>query len=109
MTEVAAAWAALPSADVALALAAVLVGYVVLGLSGFGSALVIVPLLAWRWPLTLVVPLVLLLDAPAAAWHARRLWAQVARSVAPLCGRCRYRPDQRVGAQGPAHERGVAR
>ena len=29
----------------------VLLGYVVLGITGFGSALVIVPLLAWRWPL----------------------------------------------------------
>lgn len=43
----------------------VLLGYVVLGITGFGSALVIVPLLAWRWPLTEVVPLVLLLDVPA--------------------------------------------
>ena len=32
--------------------AVVLLGYVVLGITGFGSALVIVPLLAWRWPLT---------------------------------------------------------
>ena len=43
----------------------VLLGYVVLGITGFGSALVIVPLLAWHWPLTEVVPLVLLLDVPA--------------------------------------------
>ena len=28
--------------------AVVLLGYVVLGITGFGSALVIVPLLAWR-------------------------------------------------------------
>src|SRR5574337_652724 len=45
--------------------AVVLLGYVVLGITGFGSALVIVPLLAWRWPLPEVVPLVLLLDVPA--------------------------------------------
>ncbi len=45
--------------------AVVLLGYVVLGVTGFGSALVIVPLLAWRWPLAEVVPLVLLLDVPA--------------------------------------------
>lgn len=45
--------------------AVVLLGYVVLGITGFGSALVIVPLLAWRWPLEQVVPLVLLLDVPA--------------------------------------------
>lgn len=45
--------------------AVVLLGYVVLGITGFGSALVIVPLLAWRWPLAEVVPLVLMLDVPA--------------------------------------------
>lgn len=37
-------------------------GYVVLGLTGFGSALVIVPLLTWQWPLSHVVALTLLLD-----------------------------------------------
>lgn len=39
-------------------------GYVLLGLTGFGSALVIVPLLSWHWPLPHVVALVLLLDLP---------------------------------------------
>jgi len=43
----------------------VLGGYLVLGVIGFGSALVIVPLLSWVWPLTEVVLLVLLLDIPA--------------------------------------------
>ena len=43
----------------------VLLGYAVLGLTGFGSALVIVPLLAWRWPLPEVVALTLLMDVPA--------------------------------------------
>jgi len=43
----------------------VLLGYIVLGITGFGSALIIVPLLAWRWPLPDVVALVLLLDVPA--------------------------------------------
>ena len=46
-------------------LGVVLLGYVVLGITGFGSALVIVPLLAWRWPLPEVVALTLLLDVPA--------------------------------------------
>lgn len=40
-------------------------GYVVLGVTGFGSALFIVPLLSWKWPLPQVVVLVLLLDIPA--------------------------------------------
>jgi uncharacterized protein len=51
--------------------AAVLAGYLVLGITGFGSALVIVPLLAWRWPLAEVVPLVLLLDVPASLLMGR--------------------------------------
>ena len=38
-----------------LSVAVVLLGYTVLGLTGFGSALVIVPLLAWQWPLPEVV------------------------------------------------------
>lgn len=42
--------------------AVVAAGFFVLGVTGFGSALVIVPLLAWVWPLERVVPLVILLD-----------------------------------------------
>lgn len=45
----------------------VLLGYLVLGITGFGSALIIVPLLAWHWPLPEVVALSLLMDAPASA------------------------------------------
>ncbi len=45
----------------------VLVGYVVLGITGFGSALIIVPLLAWKWPLPEAVALTLMMDAPASA------------------------------------------
>ena len=43
----------------------VLLGYWVFGLTGFGSALVIIPLLSWQWPLSVIVPTVLLLDVPA--------------------------------------------
>lgn len=46
-------------------LGVVLLGYVVLGITGFGSALIIVPLLAWHWPLPEVVALTLLMDVPA--------------------------------------------
>ena len=49
----------------------VLLGYIVLGITGFGSALVIVPLLAWHWPLAEVVPLMLLTDVLASALHGR--------------------------------------
>ena len=40
----------------------VAVGFGVLGITGFGSALISVPLLAWVWPLHQVVPLVLVID-----------------------------------------------
>lgn len=55
--------------DLAWPAMVVFVGYVMLGLTGFGSALVIVPLLAWQWPLTYVVALTLLLDLPACVLH----------------------------------------
>ena len=55
----------------------VLLGYTVLGLTGFGSALVIVPLLAWQWPLPTVVALTLLMDVPASAFHSGLNWRQV--------------------------------
>lgn len=51
--------------DLLYPLCVVLLGYVVLGITGFGSALIIVPLLAWRWPLPEVVALTLLMDVPA--------------------------------------------
>lgn len=60
-----------PAALVAYSLAVVFLGYLVLGVSGFGSALTIVPLLAMQWPLFTVVPLVLLLDLPAGLLLAR--------------------------------------
>ena len=52
-------------ADLAYALPIVAVAYLVLGLAAFGSALIAVPLLAWRWPLAEVVPLILMLDVLA--------------------------------------------
>lgn len=67
------------SLDPTLAYAALVVfaGYVVLGITGFGSALIVVPLLAWKWPLPQVVALVLLLDLAAAALHGGLNAAQV--------------------------------
>ena len=55
--------------EFALPSLAVLLGYVVLGITGFGSALIIVPLLSWIWPLPEVVALTLLLDLPACVMH----------------------------------------
>jgi uncharacterized membrane protein YfcA len=63
----------------------VLLGYFVLGTAGFGSALIIVPLLAWNWPLAFVVPLVLLIDVPAAVLHTGLNFRQVMwRELPPL-------------------------
>ena len=47
----------------------VLLGYCVFGMTGFGSALVIIPLLSWQWPLSAIVPTVLLLDVLASISH----------------------------------------
>ena len=63
----------------------VLLGYFVLGTAGFGSALIIVPLIAWDWPLAFVVPLVLLIDIPAAILHTGLNFKQVMwRELPPL-------------------------
>ncbi len=63
--------------EMAWALPSVLAGYLVLGLTGFGSALVIVPLLAWQWPLPEAVALTLMLDLPASLMHSGLNWRQV--------------------------------
>ena len=77
------------------AAAVVLLGYFVLGTAGFGSALIIVPLLAWDWPLAFVVPLVLLIDIPAAILHTGLNFRQVMwRELPPLL------PSVLVGALG---------
>lgn len=59
------------------AMAVVLLGFFVLGTAGFGSALIMVPLLAWDWPIAFVVPLVLLIDVPAAVLHTGLNFRQV--------------------------------
>ncbi len=63
--------------DMLPAVLAVVAGYTVLGLTGFGSALVLVPLLAWQWPLPEVVALTLMLDLPASLMHSGLNWRQV--------------------------------
>ncbi len=52
----------------------VLLGYTVLGLTGFGSALVIVPLLAWHWPSRVF--------GWTTAWRTGSRWHGCARSFA---------------------------
>ncbi len=58
---------------------AVLLGYIVLGITGFGSALIIVPLLSWKWPLAEVVALTLMLDVPASFFQAGLNFQHVAK------------------------------
>ena len=53
--------------DHAAAAAILLLAYFVRGVSGFGSGLIAVPLLALLFPLTLVVPFMLLMDLAASA------------------------------------------
>jgi len=58
----------------AFAAAVLLVAYTVRGIAGFGSGLIAIPLLTLLLPLTLVVPLVVLLDFVGSAgqgWHNR--------------------------------------
>jgi uncharacterized protein len=81
--------AAVPWSDALFAVMAVLLGYIVLGLTGFGSALVIVPLLTWHWPLTLVVPLVLLIEVPSLVLHTglnvRQVqWDEIPHLILPM-------------------------
>lgn len=60
------------------AAAVVLAAYFVLGVTGFGSAIIAVPLLAHVLPLTKVVPLVVLLDVTATLYMGVRARRQVA-------------------------------
>ena len=60
------------------AVAVVLAAYFVLGVTGFGSAIIAVPLLAHVLPLTKVVPLVVLLDVTATLYMGVRARRQVA-------------------------------
>jgi len=50
----------------ALVVAVLFIAYVVFGVSGFGSALIAVPVLAHVWPLTAVVPLMAIFEVIAA-------------------------------------------
>lgn len=61
----------------------VLLGYCVFGLTGFGSALVIIPMLSWRWPLSAIVPTVLMLDIPASIAHTAMNLRHVRWGVVP--------------------------
>jgi len=63
--------------QILFALAAIILAYIVRGITGFGSALIAVPLLAFILPLTVIVPLIVLLDFIASASHGLRHWRSV--------------------------------
>lgn len=72
------------SDDYLYAAGVLLLAYFVRGISGFGSGLVAVPLLALRFPLTQVVPFMLIADFAASALvgglHFRRVeWQEIRR------------------------------
>jgi uncharacterized protein len=56
----------LDALHLAYAAAAVLAGYFIFGISGFGAALITVPLLTHLWPPQLVLPVMAVLDVAAA-------------------------------------------
>ncbi len=67
---------------IAAAASVVLVAYVIRGITGFGSGLIAVPLLALLLPLKFVVPLILLLDFTASVviggfTFQRVLWSEI--------------------------------
>lgn len=59
----------MPFSDWTFTLVIVLTSYLIMGITGFGSALVMVPLLARQWPLSEVVVMTILLDIPASILH----------------------------------------
>lgn len=56
------------SSSLLYGVAVLLLAYFVRGIAGFGSGLIAVPLLALRFPLTEVVPFMLIVDFAASAW-----------------------------------------
>lgn len=80
------------AADLAYAAAVLLLAYFVRGISGFGSGLIAVPLLALRFPLPQVVPFMLIADFAASALvgglHFKRVdWPEIRRLLpATLAG-----------------------
>lgn len=71
---------ALPSlAEFAIAFPAIGVGYVILGMVGFGTTLVAAPVLAHSMPVSSIVPLLAIMDCAATTTNGIRLGDKVAR------------------------------
>ncbi len=70
----------LPSlADLAVAVPALGVGYIVLGMVGFGTVLVAAPVLAHSMPVSSIVPLLAVMDCAATTTNGIRLGSKVER------------------------------
>nr|MBP6706423.1 sulfite exporter TauE/SafE family protein [Achromobacter sp.] len=69
----------MPADLIALAAPVVFTAYVVFGMTGFGAAMVAVPILAQFMPLSFAVPLVVLFDLACTALVGGRNWRQVSR------------------------------
>ncbi len=74
--------------DLLWAAPVLLAAYFIRGITGFGSGLIAVPLLALHWPLTFVVPLILLTDFTASLILGGRnfdkvAWPEIKRLLAP--------------------------
>ena len=69
----------MPADLIALAAPVVFIAYVVFGMTGFGAAMVAVPILAQFMPLSVAVPLVVLFDLACTALVGGRNWRQVSR------------------------------
>ncbi len=76
---------ALTPVQIVLCILIIFIAYVVKGLSGFGSGLIAIPLLAFMLPLTYVVPLLGLLSYSGTIMQSMQLRKQVAwRDIWPL-------------------------
>ena len=75
----------LSSMQILLAGITLLLAYMIRGMAGFGSGLIAIPLLALLLPLTVVVPLIVLLDYLASASHGiKQRNLIVTREIIPL-------------------------
>jgi uncharacterized membrane protein YfcA len=73
-------WSLLPSLDVvAVALPALIFGYLVFGLAGFGSALIAAPILAHVMPVADIVPLFAIMDCVAVTINGIKLGKKIAK------------------------------
>ncbi|MET4580256.1 sulfite exporter TauE/SafE family protein [Ottowia thiooxydans] len=70
----------MPFESLAIAAPIIFVAYAVFGMTGFGAAMVAVPLLVQFFPLQFAVPLVVLFDLVCTALVGGRNWRQVSRN-----------------------------